>query len=95
MVLRQAREFRRWRRRIVGDLLQRWTLCLGLGGEPLVTLLGDRHADSLAFGQRHPRLGSLADREDVIQSAKTKQRKNHKEVRKDEAGQILKIMHDR
>jgi len=68
MVLRQAREFRRWRHRIVGDLLQRWTLCLGLGGEPLVTLLGDRHADSLAFGQRHPRLGSLADREDVIQS---------------------------
>jgi len=40
----------------------------GFGGEPLVSLLGDRHADSLAFGQRHPRLGSLADREDVIQS---------------------------
>jgi len=43
-------------------------LSLGLGGEPLVTLLGDGHADSLTFGQRHPRLGSLADREDVIQS---------------------------
>jgi len=40
----------------------------GLGGEPLVSLLGDRHADSFAFGQRHPRLGALADREDVIQS---------------------------
>merc|ERR1712168_1481143 len=40
----------------------------GFGGEPLVTLFGDRHTDSFALGKRHPRLGSLADREDVIQS---------------------------
>ena len=39
----------------------------GLCGQPLVTLLGDRHADAFALGERHPRLGALADGEDVIQ----------------------------
>jgi len=39
----------------------------GLGGDSLVALLGDRHADSLALGKGDPRLGALADGEDVIQ----------------------------
>jgi len=39
----------------------------GFGGNSLVSLLGDRHADAFALGKRHPRLGALADGEDVIQ----------------------------
>ena len=44
------------------------------GGQPLITLLGDRHANSLALGEGDPRLGPFADGEDVIQpdGAKTK-----------------------
>jgi len=40
----------------------------GLGGEPLVTLLGDRHANSFALRNRDPRLRSFPDGKDVIQS---------------------------
>ena len=43
-----------------------WSLG-GLGREPLVSLLGDRHADALALGQGNPRLGAFPDGEDVIQ----------------------------
>ena len=39
----------------------------GFGGQPLVTLLGDRHTDALALREGDPRLGALADGEDVIQ----------------------------
>ena len=43
-----------------------WSLT-GLGREPLVSLLGDRHADALTLGQGNPRLGAFTDGEDVIE----------------------------
>lgn len=64
----------------VDRVLDRRSLA-ALGGDSLVTLLGDRHADALALGQGNPRLGALADGEDVIQSEGKEDRKS--EVLKD------------
>jgi len=44
-----------------------WKSSARFGGQPLITLLGDRHTDALALGKGDPRLGALADGEDVIQ----------------------------
>merc|ERR1719187_2553820 len=69
--------------------------CLGgLGGEPLVTLLGDRHANSFALRNRDPRLRSFADGKDVIQSCGERVTGSILDVDDVEGSRVLFPMHD-
>lgn len=47
------------------------SLVSSLSGETLVTLLSDGQLHSLALRQRHPRLRSLSDHEDVREAETT------------------------
>jgi len=66
----------------------------GLGGEPLVALLGDRHANSFAFRNGDPRLRSFPDGEDVIQSGGERVTGSILDVDDVEGSGVLLPMHD-